>query len=363
MVAPTRERRPAPARAPRTFEQANRRLKWAMLAPALLFVASMIVFPLAYTLHLSFTDAFGAVNADKGYVGWQNFTDALSDTRRFWPAVRRTVWFTVGAVLLETVLGLALAMLMRRAFRGIRWVRTLLLIPLLTTPVAIGILWLLILDPTNGIANHLLDAVGLPQQEFLGSVSQSLPTLMLIDVWQWTPMMTLLLLAGLSTLPDEPEEAAWVDGANAWQRFRYVVLPMLGPTLATALVLRAVDALKTFDILYATKGPGGGSDFEAETLNVYAYGLTFDYQEYGLASAVLVLFTLFIVGVVVLLLLRRRSGGTGGTGGTGGRGRHGTRGRNAASGRSGPNKPNSANSADTADHQHGQHGQKGVSAP
>ncbi|MGN5634398.1 carbohydrate ABC transporter permease [Streptomyces sp. AC154] len=294
------------ARGPRTFEQANRRLKWMMLAPALLFVGLMIVFPLAFTLDLSLTDAFGAVNAGKSHIGLRNFADALEDTRRFWPAARRTLVFTVGAVVLETVLGLALAMLMRKPFRGMRWVRTVLIIPLLATPVAIGILWLLILDPTNGIANHLLSAVGLPRQEFLGSVSQSLPTLMLIDVWQWTPMMTLLLLAGLTTLPEEPEEAALVDGANGWQRFRHVILPMLGPTLATALVLRAVDALKTFDILYATKGAGGGSDFEVETLNVYAYGLTFDYQEYGLAAAVLVLFTLFIIGVVVLL--RRRGG-------------------------------------------------------
>ncbi|PZG23698.1 carbohydrate ABC transporter permease [Nonomuraea aridisoli] len=303
----------APARAPlpgkpraRSFEQANRRLKWAMLAPSLAFVGLMIIFPLVFTLNLGFTDAFGAVNADKDYVGLRNFGDALTDSRRFWPAVQRTVLFTIGAVLLETVLGLALAMLMRKPFRGARWVRTVLIIPLLTTPVAIGILWLLILDPTNGIANHLLASVGILPQEFLGSVSQSLPILMLIDVWQWTPMMTLLLLAGLSTLPAEPEEAAHVDGAGVWQRFRYVVLPMLGPTLATAVVLRSIDALKTFDLLYATKGPGGGSSFEAETLNVYAYGLTFDYQEYGLASAVLVLFTLAIIGVVILL--RRRPG-------------------------------------------------------
>ncbi|MFC5827423.1 carbohydrate ABC transporter permease [Nonomuraea insulae] len=296
----------AVTRSRRTFEQANRRLKWTMLTPALAFVGLMIVFPLLFTLNLSLTDAFGAVNAGKGYVWLRNFGDALTDVRRFWPAAGRTALFTVGAVLAETVLGLALAMLMRRPFLGSRWVRTVLIIPLLTTPVAVGILWLLILDPTNGIANHLLASVGIAPQEFLGSVSQSLPILMLIDVWQWTPMMTLLLLAGLSTLPEEPEEAAHVDGASMWQRFRYVVLPMLGTTLITAVVLRSIDALKTFDILYATKGPGGGSSFEVETLNVYAYGLTFDYQEYGLASAVLVLFTLAIVGVVVLL--RRRPG-------------------------------------------------------
>ncbi|OWA13782.1 ABC transporter permease [Streptomyces sp. CS113] len=299
--------RPEGRRSAVTFDQANRRLRWAMLSPALLFVGLMIIFPLLFTANLSLTDAFGAVNAGKEHIGLTNFTDALGDTRRFWPALTRTIVFTLGAVLLETVLGLALAMLLRKPFRGMRWVRTVLIIPLLATPVAIGILWLLILDPTNGIANHLLTSIGLPRQEFLGSVGQSLPTLVLIDVWQWTPMMTLLLLAGLTTLPEEPEEAALVDGANPWQRFWYVTLPMLVPTLATALVLRAVDALKTFDLLYATKGPGGGSDFEVETLNVYAYGLTFDYQEYGLAAAVLVLFTLFIVGVVILM--RRRGQG------------------------------------------------------
>lgn len=284
----------------------TRGLKWAMLTPALAFVGLMIVFPLVFTVNLSFTNAFGAVNADESYVGLRNFIDALEDIRRFWPAVERTIYFTIVAVVIETVFGLALAMLMRKAFRG-RIVRTILVIPLLATPVAIGILWLLILDPTNGIANHLLGALGLPPQEFLGSASQSLPTLMGIDVWQWTPMMTLLILAGLSTLPTEPEEAAHVDGASAWQRFRHVILPLLWPTLAAAIVLRSVDAMKTFDIIYATKGPGGGSDFEAETLNIHAYGLTFDYQEYGLAAAVLVLFTLVIVGVVMVL---RRGGRT-----------------------------------------------------
>lgn len=327
----------------------HRRLRWIMLAPALAFVGLMIVFPLLFTAHLSFSDAFGAVNADTSWAGTRNYTDALSDDKRFWPALWRTVLFTVVAVAVETVLGLALAMLMRKPFRGVRvsgrqrlagearsaarnersehrrsksltrWaanrrakarpmnlMRTVLIIPLLATPVAIGVLWLLVLDPTIGIANHVLTAIGLPPQEFLGSVSQSLPTLMLIDIWQWTPMMTIILLAGLSTLPTDPEEAATVDGAGPWQRFRHVVLPMLGPTLASALVLRSVDALKTFDIIYATKGAGGGSSFEAETLNVFAYGLTFDYQEYALASAVLVLFTALIVGVV--LLLRRGVG-------------------------------------------------------
>jgi multiple sugar transport system permease protein len=288
----------------RTLEQENCRLKWTMIAPAVAFIGLMVVFPLAYTAWLSLTDAFGAVNADTRFLGLTNYTDALGDTRRFWPAVGRTAVFTVAAVALELVLGMALAMLLRRPFRGMRWMRTILMIPLLATPVAVGVLWLLILDPTVGIANALLGLVGIPPQPFLGSAAQSLPTLVLIDVWQWTPMMTLLLLAGLTTLPEEPEEAALVDGATAWQRFRLVTLPMLGTTIVTALVLRSVDALKTFDLIYATKGAGGGSSYEAETLNVYAYGITFDYSEYGLAAAVLVLFTVLIIGIVIVLRAR-----------------------------------------------------------
>jgi multiple sugar transport system permease protein len=294
----------------RTLEQENRRLKWTMIAPAVAFIGLMVVFPLAYTAWLSLTDAFGAVNADTRFLGLTNYTDALGDTRRFWPAVGRTAVFTVAAVALELVLGLALAMLLRRPFRGMRWMRTILMIPLLATPVAVGVLWLLILDPTVGIANALLGLVGIPPQPFLGSVAQSLPTLVLIDVWQWTPMMTLLLLAGLTTLPEEPEEAALVDGATAWQRFRLVTLPMLGTTIVTALVLRSVDALKTFDLIYATKGAGGGSSYEAETLNVYAYGITFDYSEYGLAAAVLVLFTVLIIGIVIVLRIRSEKAGS-----------------------------------------------------
>ncbi|GAA5136129.1 carbohydrate ABC transporter permease [Pseudonocardia adelaidensis] len=294
----------------RTLEQENRRLKWTMIAPAVVFIGLMVVFPLAYTAWLSLTDAFGAVNADTRFLGLTNYTDALGDTRRFWPAVGRTFVFTVAAVVLELVLGMALAMLLRRPFRGMRWMRTILMVPLLATPVAVGVVWMLILDPTVGIANAILGLVGIPPQPFLGSVAQSLPTLILIDVWQWTPMMTLLLLAGLTTLPEEPEEAALVDGASAWQRFRLVTLPMLGTTIVTALVLRSVDALKTFDLIYATKGAGGGSSYEAETLNVYAYGITFDYSEYGLAAAVLVLFTVLIIGIVVVLRLRSEKAGS-----------------------------------------------------
>ncbi|MGN6597792.1 MAG: carbohydrate ABC transporter permease, partial [Actinomycetes bacterium] len=141
---------------------------------------------------------------------------------------------------------------------------------------------------------------------WLSSPSSALITTALIDVWQWTPMVVLILLAGLTSLSEEPQEAALVDGASSWQRFRYVTLPLLTPTLVVAVLLRGIDAIKTFDILYSTKGKGGGSFHEVETLNVYAYGLSFDYNEYGIASAVLILFFLLIIACMWLVTARAR---------------------------------------------------------
>jgi multiple sugar transport system permease protein len=283
---------------------ANDHRKWLFAAPAMIFVAVLLVFPLAWTGYLSLTDAEGSVRAESEFVGIQNYLDVLTDTERFWPAVGRTATFTAVALLFEVVLGLAIALLLWRPFKGEKWVRVAILMPLVATPVAVGMMWRLIFDPNIGLANQALGWIGIGPQPWLAGQHSALPTTIFIDVWQWTPMMTLLLLAGLTTLPEEPEEAALVDGATAWQRFRLVTLPMLGTTIVTALVLRSVDALKTFDLIYATKGAGGGSSYEAETLNVYAYGITFDYSEYGLAAAVLVLFTVLIIGIVVVLRYR-----------------------------------------------------------
>lgn len=284
----------------------NRHRKWVLAGPAVAFITLMISFPLAYTLWLSLTNASGSVTKAKRFIGLKNYVEVLIGDDRFWPAVGRTVVFTTGAVVIELAFGMIIALLLRRAFRGERWVRIAILMPLVATPVAVGMMWLLIFQPTIGAANEVLRQLRLPAQPWLSSPEQALPTLMFVDIWQWTPMVVLILLAGLTTLPDEPDEAARVDGANAWQRFRHVTLPLLGPTVMTAVLLRSIDALKTFDILYATKGKGGGSSHEAETLNVLAYSYSFDYNDYGLASAVLVLFFVMIVAACGVLLFSRR---------------------------------------------------------
>jgi multiple sugar transport system permease protein len=286
---------------------ANAHRKWLFAGPAMAFVGVLIVFPLAWTVYLSLTDAEGSVRAEKEFIGLGNYLEVLGDTQRFWPAVLRTVEFTGVALFFEVVIGMAVALLLWRPFRGEKWVRVAILLPLVATPVAVGMMWRLIFDPNIGFANQMLGWVGIPPQPWLASEKSALMTTAFIDVWQWTPMVVLILLAGLTSLPEEPNEAALVDGATAWQRFRFVTLPMLMPTVIVAILLRGIDAIKTFDILYATKGKGGGSYHEVETLNVYAYGLSFDYNDYGVASAVLIIFFLIIVGSMWALTRRKES--------------------------------------------------------
>lgn len=283
-------------------------LKSVLTLPAVIFVGVLIAFPLGYTIFLSLTDAQGAVTRPFDFVGLENYVYWLTESDRFWPAVGRTAYFTVFALGLEMVFGLAIALLLRKPFRGQGLVRVFLLLPLVATPVAVGMMWLLIFEPSIGAANVLMKTLGLPVQGWLSDPNQALNTVIFIDVWQWTPMITLICLAGLSTLPEEPDEAARVDGANAWQRFRHITLPLMYPTLGAAAILRAIDALKTFDIIYATKGRGGGSSHEAETLNILAYSESFEYSKYASASALLMLFFLFIIATLSALAILRKKG-------------------------------------------------------
>lgn len=293
----------------RLWAWANRHTKWVLGLPAAAFVLLMLIIPLGFTIYLSFMDAYGSVRKPLKWVGLDNYVYIFTDAERFWPGVWRTFLYSVATVGIELVLGLAIALLLRRAFVGQSFVRSVILLPLVATPVAVGMAWLLIFEPTIGVANQFMRLLGLPAQEWLTSPTQAMPTLIFIDVWQWTPIMVVILLAGLVVLPEEPYEAAQVDGAGPVQVFRFITLPMLAPAIVTAVLLRSIDAIKTFDMIYATKGPGGGTQHEAETLNILAYDLSFNYSEYGRGSALLIFFFIVILFVVYLLAkLRERWG-------------------------------------------------------
>jgi multiple sugar transport system permease protein len=287
---------------------ANRNIKWVFILPAALFVAIMMIFPSLYTGWLSFTQWSMSATQPPVWVGINNYTTLLGNDERFRDALTRTFVFTIGAVGIELVLGLAIALLLRREFRGQNLVKTLILLPMVATPVAMGMAWLLMLEPTIGFANYALHLVGLPPQPWLASTDQALPSLMLVDIWEWTPMIALIALAGLATLPDEPFEAATVDGAGPWQRFIHLTLPLMAPTLVVATLLRAIDALKTFDIIYTMTQ--GGPGFATETLNIYSYAQGFGYFQLGMASSLLVIFFAIVLGVSLLFMVIRNRWGT-----------------------------------------------------
>ena len=170
----------------------------------------------------------------------------------------------------------------------------LLLLPLVATPVAVGIVFNLFYDPTIGLANFVLTSFGLPPGLWVSNARTVIASLVLVDVWQWTPMITLIVLAGLAGLSEEPVEAARIDGASEWQIIRWVTIPMVMPVILTALILRLIDALKTFDIIYAMTG--GGPGYSSETLNIMGFKYSFEYFRMGQSAVILVVLFLVVFG-------------------------------------------------------------------
>ena len=277
----------------------DKRIKYVFVLPALIFVLVMMVFPILYTLRLSFSQwSMGSLTPPR-WIGLRNFTSLLVQDRRFWPAVGRTFAFTIIAVVIETVLGVAIALILNRDMRGKNVIKTLFLLPMVATPVAVGMVWLLMYEPSIGVINYFLKLLGLPQGLWLASPAQALGSLILVDVWQWTPMITLIVLAGLAALPSEPYEAALVDGASTLQSIRLITLPLLQPTILAAMTLRAIDAFKTYDIIYTMTQ--GGPGYATETLNIYSFVLGFQYFQMGKASAQLIIFLALTLGLAVMI--------------------------------------------------------------
>ncbi len=264
--------------------------------PAALFVVVMIFFPVVYTLFLSLTN-WNLTSGNPLQLVWLKSYARVLGEPRFLAAFGRTFLFTLLAVGAETVVGTALALLLRRRFVGKGLVKLLLLLPLVAAPVAIGICWNLFYDPNIGLANFLLKLLGLGGLKWIYDAATVIPSLAIVDVWQWTPMIALIVLAGLAGLSREPFESAHVDGATEAQILWRLTLPMVLPTIFTAMVLRSVDALKTFDIIYAMTG--GGPGYASETLNIMAFKYSFEYFRMGQSSVILVF--LFLVVLLVSL--------------------------------------------------------------
>ena len=275
---------------------------WIFAAPAALVVLLVILFPWLFTLFMSVHD--WKVTGDTPFVGLANYAKMLTD-ERFLNSVWRTLVFTAASVIAPLLLGVWAAVCFASRFKGRGLARTLFVLPMMATPVAISLVWTMMFHPQLGVLNYLLTSVGLPPSTWVYDASTVIPTLVMVETWQWTPLVMLIVLGGIASLPTDPYEAAILDGASGWQMFRHITLPLVWPFIMVAAVIRIIDALKTFDTIYVITlgGPGSAS----ETINILLYQTAFAYYDLGYGSAMVVVFFVLILLVSMLLLrLRQR---------------------------------------------------------
>ena len=274
------------------------------MLPALLALALIMAFPLVFLVFMSCHKWSMVGYAPPSFVGLSNFA-ALADDERFVASLWRTLYFAALGLASNIPLGFAIALLLGEDFPTRNLLRALLILPMVATPVAMGLVWVVMLDPSLGVVRYLLGYIGISSPPlWLSDAGWVVPTLVAVDAWMWTPMVALICMAGLAALPVEPFEAAMVDGASTWQRFRHITLPLMLPTLVVAAMLRMMDLLKVIDIIYVMTG--GGPGHASETINLYNYLVALSYDKIGYGAAVaLVLFALVLLCIVALARLRR----------------------------------------------------------
>ena len=275
--------------------------RW-MAAPAVIFAAAMIAFPIGYAVWLALSDV--TLGSEPRFAGFANFARLFAD-EEFWNGLRITLVLYAISLVLQIALGTWLGLLLARASFARGLVRTVMVSPFMLPPVVVGMMAIVILDPSFGIANWLLARIGLPPGLWLSDPSTVVATVAALDTWQWTPFVALIVMGGYLSLPSDVFEAAEIDGASGWQRFRLVTLPLLLPTIVTAAVLRSVDLLRLFDIIYLTTQGGPGT--ASTTLNILAYRRGFEFSDLGYASAIMVTLSSIVLGSVLVFARLRRA--------------------------------------------------------
>jgi multiple sugar transport system permease protein len=280
---------------------------YVMLGGAVIILLALTVFPLVYSLALSFHKWSLTKPGPWRFVGLLNYWDILKNPV-FWRVIMNTFVFTVSAVTLQFVIGLGLAHLFYRELRGESVLRSTLVLPMMVPPILIGLIWLFMYKKDFGIINNMLKLLSIEPITWLSKPSTAMSAIIIADVWQWTPFMFLLLLAGLKSLPVELFESARIDGASSWQIFRYVTLPLLKPIIAIAIIIRFMDAFREFDKIFQLTG--GGPGVATETISLFIYRNGFRYFKMGYASALSYL-TLIIIVAFTMVYIRavRRSAG------------------------------------------------------
>lgn len=285
---------------------AEARFAWVMISPAVLVLLAIGTIPLVSLIVMGlYRIDFIGFQPD-GYIGLENYANMLRDDR-FWDAVRIMSIYTAATVFFQLVVGLSLAMALFRPIRGQGILRVALLLPMILAPVAVGLTWrTLVLTPDYGILDAAFQLVGLGPYPWLTNPTWALGSVILIHTWQWTPFAFLVFTASLHAMPSEPFEAALIDGADGWQRFRDITLPLLRPAIAIVIILRTMIALRAFDAIYSATGGGPGT--ATEILNLYAYRVSFTSLDLGYGAA-LGTVLLVVTGVIAWGVFRFRQAG------------------------------------------------------
>ncbi|MBB4279722.1 multiple sugar transport system permease protein [Agrobacterium tumefaciens] len=276
---------------------------WPFVIPALVVISAVIVFPWVFTLWMSAHR--WTLGQEQSFIGFENYIRLASDGR-FWESLWHTLIYTVLSVVAPLFLGTLAALVFDAQFPLRGFLRGVFVMPMMATPVAIALVWTMMFHPQLGVLNYLLSFIGIGPLEWIYNQSTVIPSLVLVETWQWTPLVMLIVLGGLAAVPREPYESAEIDGANAWQKFRYLTMPMIAPFLMIAVIIRSIDAVKSFDIIYAMTQGGPGT--ASETINIYLYNTAFAYYDIGYGSAMAVVFFIIIVALsFVLLMVRQRA--------------------------------------------------------
>jgi len=267
----------------------------------------MVIFPMIWSLRLSFFNWHAATGTEMRFVGLKNFYTVFVKDERFWADLTFTLFYVGAVVVIELLLGLGLASLLNRKFRFRNFFRIIFLLPMTAPPITVAALWRMFLQPDEGVINKFLVTMGLPLVKWVTDPSIARISLVMVDVWQWTPFMFLALLAGLQSMPQDIYEAAAVDGASRGQIFLHITLPLLFPIITTLVLLRAIDAFKLFELVYGITG--GGPAGKTESLSYYIYLRGLSYFDIGYASALSWVFLLIVLGISISVLksLRRES--------------------------------------------------------
>ena len=269
------------------------------MLPSLIALLLVLAIPLGYSLITSFFNTNLKYQGLGDFVGLSNYASVLQD-EYFIESVVTTAKFTVGVVVVEFLAGLAIALLLNNIRKGRNFFFTIIIVPMMITPIAVGLIWRLLLHANLGIVNYMLSLVGISGQAWLADSSLALKTVMFIDVWQTVPYMVLVILAGLVTLPAEPYEAAAIDGASRTQSFFRLTVPMMLPTFSVVLLLRTITALKTYDLIFVLTRGGPGTS--TEVISYHIYQQAFRYLEIGKASAMSYLLLLLIIPIAFLFV-------------------------------------------------------------